>query len=96
VRALRPGTTLHPAPGVLFTELGDEAVLLHLESGLYFGLNTVGSRIWQMIAAHHPLGTVRDRLLAEFDAEADRIWRDLEELVGELVARGLAAVDPPA
>jgi hypothetical protein len=87
---------LRPAPDVLFRDLGDEAVLLDLKSGTYFGLNAVGSRIWQLIAAPAPLGTVRDRLLAEYDVEADQAWRDIQTLVGELLRRGLLAAEPPA
>lgn len=90
---LRAETLLRPSPGVLFTELEDEAVLLDLKRGTYFGLNAVASRIWQMIVANICLGAIRDRLLEEYDAQADRIWQDIEELVGELMGRGLVAVD---
>jgi hypothetical protein len=88
-------TLLRPAPGVLFTDLGEEAVLLDLKSGTYFGLNAVGSRIWELIAVQAPLGTIRDTLLAEYDAQPGRIWHDIEVLVRELLHRGLLA-EPPA
>jgi hypothetical protein len=86
---LRADTILRPSPDVLFRDLGDEAVLLDLKSGTYFGLNAVGSRIWQLIVAQAPLGTVRDRLLAEYDVQAEQAWEDVEVLAGELVRRGL-------
>jgi hypothetical protein len=92
---LRAETLLRPAPDVLFTDLGEEAVLLDLKSGTYFGLNAVGSRIWQLIAIQAPLGTIRDTLLAEYDAQPGLIWHDIEVLVGELLRRGLLA-EPPA
>jgi energy-coupling factor transporter ATP-binding protein EcfA2 len=91
---LRAETLLRPAPGVLFTGLGEEAVLLDLKSGTYFGLNAVGSRIWQLIAGEAPLGTIRDTLLAEYDAQPGLIWHDIEVLVGELRRRGLLAESP--
>jgi hypothetical protein len=92
---LRAETILRPSPDVLFRDLGEEAVLLDLKSGTYFGLNAVGSRIWQLIASHNSLGAIRDRLLEEYDAPADRVWQDIEVLAGELVRRGLLA-EPPA
>ena len=38
-----------PHPGVLFKTVSDGAVLLHVEEEIYFGLNDVGARIWQML-----------------------------------------------
>lgn len=38
-----------PHPGVLFKTVSDGAVLLHVEEEIYFGLNAVGSRIWQLL-----------------------------------------------
>ena len=34
---------------VLFQELDGEAVLLHLESGVYFGLDPIGTRMWHLL-----------------------------------------------
>lgn len=38
-----------PHPGVLFKTVSDGAVLLHVEEEIYFGLNDVGTRIWQLL-----------------------------------------------
>jgi hypothetical protein len=92
--ALQAETAIQLSPEVLFKHLGDEAVLLDLESGQYFGLNEVGSRIWQLIPAHGYLGTIRDHLVKEYDVQADRAWHDLETLVAELMRRGLIATVP--
>jgi len=37
---------------VVFRELDGEAVILNLETGTYFGLDTVGTRIWQFCQDH--------------------------------------------
>ena len=39
----------------LFQELQGEAVLLNLKSGVYFGLDPVGTRIWELFAKHDRL-----------------------------------------
>jgi hypothetical protein len=46
---------------VLFQELQGEAVLLNLKSGVYFGLDPVGTRIWQLFAEHELLAEIRRR-----------------------------------
>ena len=45
------GQRLACAPDILSRILDGEAVLLDLASGTYFGLNPVGSRVWELISA---------------------------------------------
>lgn len=82
------------APDVMFRHLNDEAVLLDLKSGTYFGLNDVGARTWQLILEHGRLSRVLEALLHEYAVDRDVGERDLLELAGQLVARQLAAVKP--
>jgi hypothetical protein len=68
----------------LFRDLGGEAVVLDLDSGTYFGLNAVGTRIWRLIEERGRLDAVFDQLCLEYDAPADRLETDLLELVTRL------------
>lgn len=93
---LHAETDIRLCKEVLFKVLDDEAVLLDLNSGQYFGLNEIGCRIWQLIPEHSRLGAIRDRLVEEYDVTADRAWDDLEILITELIRRGLVtAVSEP-
>ena len=74
---------------VLCKDLGDEAILLDLETETYFGLNPVGSRFWKLLTT---APTIRDALavmLEEYDVAPDELERDLGALVEHLVDRGL-------
>jgi hypothetical protein len=77
---------------VVFRQLDDEAVLLDLESGTYFGLNAVGTRVWQLLAEHADLKTVLNTLADEYDADLAELERDLLTLSEELCARGLTEI----
>ena len=68
----------------VFRELDGAAVILELGSGTYFGLNAVGTRIWQLIGQHGRLAVVLNELCQEYDADRDVLQRDLLELVGRL------------
>lgn len=74
---------------VLAQEVGGETVLLDLASEQYFGLDPVGTRIWELLADAPPLEQVHDTLCAEFDAEPERIHTDLLALVRQLRDAGL-------
>ncbi|HEX3557100.1 MAG TPA: PqqD family protein [Thermoanaerobaculia bacterium] len=74
---------------VLFRDLDGEAVLLATDSGRYFGLNEVGTRLWSLLRLHGDVETVCRALLAEYDVPEDRLREDLAQFVDTLAARGL-------
>ena len=76
----------------IFRALGDEAVILNLASGTYFGLNAVALRIWQLIDQFGLLQAVRDAVVTEFDVDPDTAARDLVNLIEQLSARGLVEI----
>lgn len=76
---------------VLYRELDGELVLLNLDSGVYFGLDRMGTRIWHLLAAHGSLRTVFETLVADYDAPPEQIERDLLGLVSTLTRKGLLA-----
>lgn len=82
-------------PGdVLFRELDDEAVLLNLKTGIYFGLNPIALQVWRLICRGLPLTQVHDTLVREYDVDGDIAARDLLDLCRQLCAHGLGAVVP--
>jgi hypothetical protein len=78
---------------VVFRALDGEAVVLNLESGIYFGLDAIGTRMWQLVTELESIGSARDQLLAEFDAPAAQLESDLLTFVGELHAKKLVTFE---
>jgi len=81
---------------VMFRELQGEAVILNLASSTYFGLDQVGTRIWQLCATHGSLRAVWEAMQHEFDAPCETLQTDLLAFVDELVAKGLLEVQQHA
>ena len=82
-------STVAPSDDAVFREMDGESVLLNLETGMYFGLDEVGTRVWQLAAQHCSLRAVRERLVEEYDADPATIERDLLALAEALVGKGL-------
>ena len=74
---------------VIVRELNGEGVVLHLDTGTYFGLNSVGMRIWQLCEQHASLHEVWEAMQREFDAPADALQSDLLAFVNELSSKRL-------
>ena len=85
-----------PNVAVVFRALPDGAVLLSTETEVYFGLNVVGARVWQLLppATTH-LGQLCERLAAEYpDAPAAQIRADVVELLDTLLDNRLVVASP--
>lgn len=72
--------------------LGDEAAILNLKNTVYYGLNPVGARVWNLLQQPRTVGELRDALLDEFDVEAGRCESDLLELLEKMRSEGLILV----
>jgi len=80
------------AEGVLFQELQGEAVLLNLTTGIYLGLDQIGTRIWQLLQEDGSLHRVMEVMLAEYDVTQEKLAADLLNLVGQMEKQGLLSV----
>ena len=77
---------------VLFQELHGEGVLLNLKTGVYFGLDPVGRRVWQLLQEHDTLGAVLTALLNEYDVAETECVADLLALVTDMEQHGLVTL----
>ena len=79
---------------VVSREVGGETVILNLESGTYFGLNAVGSRIWSGIMANDAPARIQAAVAKEFGVAEAQVERDMTDLIHQLLATGLAQQVP--
>jgi hypothetical protein len=70
-------------------DLAGEAAILNIKSGLYYGLDPVGARIWSLMQEPRPVAEIQDAIAAEYDVEPERCALDLAELLQKLLAEGL-------
>ena len=78
-------------PKVIFKALATGAVPYATDDEVYFGLNPVGVRVWELLPpVHQTLDEVCRVLAAEYpDAGEDVIRADVSELLDELLKLGL-------
>lgn len=72
--------------------LGEESAILNLNNTVYYGLNPVGARVWNLLQKQRTVGELRDALLDEYDVDAERCERDLIELLEKMRSEGLIQV----
>jgi hypothetical protein len=72
--------------------LGEEAAILHMRSGVYYGLDPVGARVWKLLDQPRSVEDLRAVILDEYDVEPGKCETDLMVLLEKLRTEGLIEV----
>jgi hypothetical protein len=83
-------TKLQHSANATFQVVADEAIVIHLQTGVYYSLNEVGTAFWNMLDGQLTISECANRIAAEYSAPPEVVLADLLELSGELSAEGLA------
>lgn len=84
--------TYQTSPSHLYSEIGNEAVILDTDSGVYYGLNSVGVDIWQWLQQPKTEAQIIDQLLAEYDVEQERANADVQGILEHMLSVGLIEI----
>ena len=74
---------------VVFTSMGEDAVLLHVQRGDYYSLNKVGARLWVLSDGTKNVADLADLIIREFEISRDQAETDIIELAEQLEKEGL-------
>jgi hypothetical protein len=77
--------------GFIEAEIDNEIVALNIEKGACYGLNTVGSRIWSLVASPIRINDICAKLLVDYNVEPETCERQVLDLLEELRAEGMIA-----
>lgn len=74
-------TPLRPAEHVAQSYIGSELVLLDLQNGQYFGLNSVGTEVWKGLETSKSIDEIIRTICNTHQAARDVVTRDVEALL---------------
>ena len=74
-------TVITRSSALLAAAVRDETVMMDIESGNYFGLDDIGSVIWQRLETPSQFGKLIDALVADYDADRAVIAEDVRKLL---------------
>lgn len=87
------GDWIRRAPTAVSQEIDGETVIIDLRSEQYFSLNSVGSRIWQLLGEGAGLDAIHAQLVSEYAVDGELVRRDLLNLIARLQQAGLVEVE---
>ena len=77
---------------VFASEIDDEVVMMNIQSGKYFGMDAIGSRIWQLVEEKIQVKEIIAQLLEEYNVTEEQCSNDVLEFLNELYEQNLVQV----
>jgi hypothetical protein len=77
-------------PRLIAADMDGDLVMMSIESGEYFGLGGVGTRVWELIDTPRTLAQLTQAICAEYEVDAATCETDISRFLADLLANGLA------
>jgi hypothetical protein len=85
-------TVVVARPNQVSARVGDDLVILDLDTSMYYSLDAVGARIFELCHEPVPLTSVLDTVVSEFEVDAATAGADLLALADTLITQKLLDV----
>jgi len=69
---------------LLSSEIDGETIMMSVENGKYYGLNSVASRIWELVKEELLFSEMIEKLITEFKVDKTTCQNDTEEFILQL------------
>ncbi len=90
---IKDSEIIYRRPDIIHNKLDDEIVMMSISQGEYYGLNEIGSRIWEIIEEHVTFKQIIDKLLGEFEVNEEKCRREVTEFIGLLQKKNLVIIE---
>ena len=74
---------------ILSSTIDDEVVMMSSEKGMYYNLNPIGSRIWELLETPQTIDSLCAQLIDDYDVDEATCKQETEEFIQSLSERGL-------
>lgn len=85
----KEGGAYKPSPRIAWRKVEEEAVLLDLDTSVYYSLDPIGCRIWELLEKKKDVPAIVAAIRSEYDVAEDRARKDVEKLVQGLLRKKL-------
>ncbi|MCP5047088.1 MAG: lasso peptide biosynthesis PqqD family chaperone [bacterium] len=88
-KRIQPEATIARNDDIIFSDMGEETVMMSIDKGEDYGLDPVGRRIWELLEKPATVMDIRDDLCTEFNVSAERCAADIMPFMDQLIEKGI-------
>lgn len=81
------------ADDVVSCDLDGEAAILNIKDGIYYGLDPIGAKIWNLIQKPKRINEIIQVIIEEYDVKTEECQRDIIELIEQLLSNDLVKIN---
>jgi hypothetical protein len=89
VQEIAESTVARRTDDVLATTIDDEAVILEMDSGTYYGFNETATFVWEQLEEPQAVSNLLSALVEEYDVDPEQCERNLETVLTDMAEYGL-------
>jgi Coenzyme PQQ synthesis protein D (PqqD) len=83
-------TVLNRNDDILYASVGsEEAVMMSVTAGRYYGLNAVASRLWELLETPKTIAQLCAQICEEFEVDAQTCEAEVLKFVQDLIDNGV-------
>jgi len=91
-KIIQMDTIIVQTKGLISADMDNEKVMMSIEQGKYYGLDAVGSYIWELLVQPVSVKQIIARLLEEYEVEANTCQKDVLAFLNKMHAKGVIAI----
>ncbi len=92
-RKISPESVVSQIDDIVASDIDDEKVMMSIEKGEYFGLDPIGSRVWELIENPVRVSALIDELLLKYDVDRETCEDDVLAFLRELHEAGIVRIE---
>jgi Coenzyme PQQ synthesis protein D (PqqD) len=89
---LNPESRIRRNPEIVHSAIDGEVVMMSLDKGEYFGLNAVGSHVWNRLQEPRSMGELCRHLQEKFEVSDEQCRQDVARFLSQIAECGLISV----
>lgn len=87
-------TTISQTKDIVASDIDGEVVMMSIGNGTYYGIDSIGSRIWELIETPCKVSDLIEKLLEEFEVDRPTCEKDVLKFLEELQKNNTIVIQP--
>jgi hypothetical protein len=84
-----PEPRLQPSSEIVSRQVGDEVILVNLQTSEIYALNRTAARLWELLSSGAERDAAAKQMAEEFEVDSNQLNAEIDALVGELHRTGI-------
>jgi hypothetical protein len=77
---------------IISSDMDDETVMMNIEKGEYYGINPIGSRIWELIETPRKVSNICEKLCEEYDVTQEKCNNDVMHFLNHMAEKKIITI----